>query len=134
MVMEIIDRTMKQYTNEAQTVKLLELGFEMPRAIKSSTLETSEPYTFSIVREHAYSIGEMLEIIPNSIIDNITGSTTMLQMTCFEGTWRVKYAGARDMVLMMGFELIDALYDMVRWLHENGYIGNESDSSKQAYQ
>jgi hypothetical protein len=69
---------MKLYTNESQTAKLIELGFEKPKSI--SGYYTKPPYEYDaktnskiVVYDdtqypiYAYSIGELLSILPSNI-------------------------------------------------------------------
>ena len=119
---------MKQYTTPEQTAKLIELGFEKPKSIKASFLDRSEPFTYSVVREHAYSIGELIEMLPEKVTDKHEHDA-ILQMTCFNGEWRVKYAGAYDVGLMIAHELIDALYYMLIDLLENDLIHLKSNGN-----
>lgn len=106
---------MKQYTNESQTANLIALGFEKPKG-----LADAEPSSGKWVRE-AYSIGELIGMLPEKITNEYEHQA-ILQMTCFEGVWRVKYSGGYDLGLMLGEELVDALYDMVVKLKEEGVI------------
>ena len=47
---------MKQYTNESQTAKMIELGFEKPKSIVGHDGYWGYDY--------AYSIGELIEMLP----------------------------------------------------------------------
>lgn len=106
---------MKQYTTNEQTAKLIELGVEMPKSISGyietlcSPIFTKQDFS-SKSPIYDYSIGELIGILPKKVT-NRAGRTAILQMTCYQGVWRVKYAGAPDMWLTMNEELIDALYD-----------------------
>ena len=111
---------MKQYTTPDQTAKLVELGFEKPKG-----LAEAEPSSGKWVRE-AYSIGELIEMLPEKVTDKHEHDA-ILQMTCFNGEWRVKYAGAYDVGLMIAHELIDALYYMLIDLLENDLIHLKSN-------
>lgn len=113
---------MKQYTNESQTTKLIELGFEKPKG-----LADAEPSSGVWVRP-AYSIGELIEMLPEKVTDKHEHDA-ILQMTCFNGEWRVKYAGAYDVGLMIAHELIDALYYMLIDLLENDLIHLKSNGN-----
>ena len=93
---------MKQFTTPKQTAKLIELGFEPSTRIPFEVGNDELGRTFSI--------GELIEMLPKKVT-NRAGRTAILQMTCYQGVWRVKYAGAPDMWLTMNEELIDALYD-----------------------
>lgn len=106
---------MKQYTTPGQTAKLIELGFEKPKG-----LADAEPSSGKWVRP-AYSVGELIEMLPEKITNEYEHQA-ILQMTCFEGVWRVKYSGGYDLGLMLGEELVDALYYMAVQLKEEGVI------------
>lgn len=65
--------TMKQYTNESQTAKLIELGFEKPkntqyiqrakaRNLHSPFIKFGEPEF-----EGSYSLGELIEMLPSYV-------------------------------------------------------------------
>jgi hypothetical protein len=66
---------MKQYTNESQTAKLIELGFEKPKSIsgycqRGPYENDAETNTKMVVYDdtqhpiYAYSIGELIEKLP----------------------------------------------------------------------
>lgn len=101
---------MKQYTTNEQTAKLIELGFEKPKSTREMVLKGVIDGVICFAPEKAYSIGELIGILPKKVT-NRAGRTAILQMTCYQGVWRAKYAGAPDMWLTMNEELIDALYD-----------------------
>ena len=108
---------MKQYTTTEQTAKLIELGFEKPRyysADKYTIIHTG----FDIIN---YSIGELIEILENAVQkDNFI---TDLDISCDEIAWIVRYIseGVGRFKTQMP-DLIDALYDMVVKLKEEGVI------------
>jgi hypothetical protein len=52
---------MKQYTNESQTAKLIELGFEKPRYATMFWRDNKE------VTEINYTLGELIEMLPSHI-------------------------------------------------------------------
>lgn len=72
------------------------------------------------------SIGDWVEMLPEKVTDKHEHDA-ILQMTCFNGEWRVKYAGAYDVGLMIAHELIDALYYMLIDLLENDLIHLKSN-------
>lgn len=109
---------MKQYTNELQTAKLIELGFEKPTMKNIPTLEGE-------INEEWYSIGELIEMLPKSLKNSYNPP---LVIECNE-KWRVYYGVQADYSLewLMWLEeerneLIDALYDMLIKLKEKGVI------------
>ncbi|MEE1070057.1 MAG: hypothetical protein U0K81_06255 [Paludibacteraceae bacterium] len=101
---------MKHYTTPEQTAKLIELGFEKPRG-----LADAEPSSGKWVRE-AYSIGELLEMLPETICTSHDDSCHYhLSMDTDACMWRVRYMDDFDVTLSATYddELINALYDMV---------------------
>lgn len=107
---------MKQYTNSEQAAKLIELGFEMPCSIASV-----EPIygMGGISVAKAYSIGELIEVLPESTSQRLRYVATKRawivdvdvpgkQGRCHRGVYKK--------------ELIDALYDMILRLKEEEVI------------
>lgn len=99
---------MKQYTNESQTAKLIELGLPRPRCLHDGVL--------------AYNIGELIEILPENVAkENEIPST--LNVSLMNGEWCVQYADFLGTDFeFCNTELIDALYDMIIVLKEKGVI------------
>ena len=110
---------MKQYTTTEQTAKLIELGFEKPCSIASV-----EPIygMGGISVAKAYSIGEMIEVLPKEITNE--GLTDSLSIyTDHNKMWTVEYSNVLGALLSTyRTELIDALYDMCVKLKEEGVI------------
>lgn len=113
---------MKMYTNSEQTAKLIELGFEKPP--KKGLLFQSNIgncRTDLMLAEENYSIGELLSFLPISF-ETDNNDTSWLEIEA-GGVWRVSYSS-------FGFidydcerkELIDALYDMIIMLKEEGVV------------
>ena len=106
---------MKQYTDESQTAKLIELGFDKPSSIASV-----EPIygMGGISVAKAYTIGELIEMLP-SFLDNH-------KQLCIEssgGKWWVAYINLWDKkYFVRKDDLIDALYEMILQLKEDGVI------------
>ena len=99
---------MKQYTTTEQTAKLIELGFTQPR--------TKIP--FEVGNEelgYAYSIGELISFLPDD-----GESDRRLEFDGFD--WIVDWDSFDKIRQTMQVELIDALYDMVVKLKEEGDI------------
>lgn len=95
---------MKQYLDQQQTAKLIELGFEKPRyysADKYTIIHTG----FDIIN---YSIGELIEMLGYDLYS--------IQYTGI--LWIVK----SEQVEVIKEELIDALYAMILQLKEGGVI------------
>lgn len=122
---------MKQYLTPDQTAKLVELGFEKPKNTISKQV-AKRKIGYGILEwedageEGSYSIGELIEMLPEKVTDKYEHDA-ILQMTCFNGVWRVKYAGAYDVGLMLADEMIDALYYMLINLLENDLIHLKSN-------
>lgn len=102
---------MKQYLDEQQTAKLIELGFEKPKSIEVYRDGHCVPF---VEQQWAYSIGELIEMLPEySSIYDLTNMHTM--KICW-------YVGHISTLNVSADELIDALYDMVVKLKEEGFI------------
>ena len=109
---------MKQYLSPEQTAKLIELGLPKPRyycADKYTIIHTG----FDIIN---YSIGELIEILPENVAkENEMPST--LNISLMNGEWCVQYADFLGADFeFCNTELIDALYDMIVKLKEEGVI------------
>lgn len=104
---------MKQYTTPEQTAKLIELGFKKPKG-----LADAEPSSGKWVRP-AYSIGELIEILPSHITHGDRGFISYLSIAPYVQGWKVAYT---HIYIMLDSELVDALYDMIVKLKEEGVI------------
>ena len=104
---------MKQYTTPEQTAKLIELGFEKPKTIVDKYYDfDAEAYK----EVNHYSIGELIEMLPSHIgwcELNIWHIWHLKRwVICFDPE---KYTSAAT-------ELIDAAYDLIVKLKEDGVI------------
>lgn len=121
---------MKQYLSPDQTAKLIELGLPKPRyycADKYTIIHTG----FDIIN---YSIGELIEMLPKTIEVDIwwgreKGKAGIwglrIDTNGVDYMWTITYErdhSANLGVVGAGEELIDALYDMVVQLKEEGVI------------
>lgn len=117
---------MKQYTTPEQTAKLIELGFEKPKSISGYYQRgpyeyDAETNTKMVVYDdtqypiYAYSIGELIELLPD---DGVTDRR--LEFDSF--LWIVDWDSFDKMHQTISVELVDALYDMVVKLKEEGVI------------
>ena len=98
------------YTNSEQTAKLIELGFEKPKSYHDIEWDGTEAYDYQL----DYSIGELIEMLPEySSIYDLTNMHTM--KICW-------YVGHISTSNVSADELIDALYDMILKLKEEGVI------------
>lgn len=115
---------MKQYTTPEQTVKLIELGFEKPkgwcvegissRLIMYKHKEDDEDFN--------YSIGELIEMLP-TVVESEDSEYATLQMYFDLFNWVIEYTGVeKTEYATSATELIDALYDMIIKLKEEGVI------------
>ena len=100
---------MKQYTTPEQTAKLIELGFE---EAQSEDIIIDERGVRPIL---AYSIGELIEMLPAKI----DGTYCNIDR-CGQRSWAISYD---PMIYCCNCaELVDALYEMVVKLKEEGVI------------
>ncbi|MBO7313580.1 MAG: hypothetical protein J6U48_05070 [Alistipes sp.] len=104
---------MKQYTNESQTAKLIELGFEKPKMAAPALKWVDGEPTF----EPQYTIGELIEMLP---MEDRAGERSMV----YDGLeWVVNWDNDDGKInQVVANELIDTLYDMVVKLKEEGVI------------
>ncbi len=114
---------MKQYTTPEQTVKLIELGYDRPKFEIETQLCNikGEPLRAATIVGD-YSIGELIEMLPKVTEDEDCEYVT-LQIYFDLFNWIVEYTGV-DVILYAtsSIELIDALYDMIVRLKEEGVI------------
>ena len=100
---------MKQYTNESQTTKLIELGFMAP----IGSWETSD---------NVYSIGEVIKMLP-TVVESEDSEYATLQMYFDLFNWIIEYTGVEEtQYATSAIELIDALYEMIVKLKEEEII------------
>lgn len=112
---------MKLYTDEIQTAKLIELGFEKPKSIYDYKLRSWKSTT-RLETICAYSIGELLSFLPENIAkENEMPST--LNISLLNGEWCVEYADFLGADFSFHrVELIDAIFDMLTKLKEKEVI------------
>lgn len=96
---------MKQYTNEIQTAKLIELGFEKPKLAAPALKWVDGEPTF----EPQYTIGELIEMLDG---------VSELEITRYGSGWEV----VDELRAFTGEELIDSLFDMIVKLKDEGVI------------
>ena len=103
---------MKQYTNESQTAKLIELGLPKPESIVGHDGYWGYDY--------AYSIGELLSFLPEEIKSEEDDFVASLQIT---SGWELYYTTYSDIFYYVNNnELIDGLFDLCVKLKEKGVI------------
>jgi hypothetical protein len=95
---------MKQYTNQEQTAKLIELGFENPKSI----VEHDGYWGY----DYAYSIGELIEVL--SCLPMAMDISSECVVTNNLGRGYVIYTQSK--------EPIDALFGQIVKLKEEGVI------------
>ena len=113
---------MKLYTSESQTAKLIELGFEKPKNERwvLDVANGSTPSIQNLVKRQDYSIGELIEMLPQVIEFGENDLLYPLRVRpTVGGGWAISYCNEYD---VRTNELIDALYDMVIKLKEEGVI------------
>ena len=103
---------MKQYTTPEQTAKLIELGFEKPKSIEAYRDGHCVPF---VEQRWDYSIGELISFLPNDGV-----SDKRLELDGIR--WFVSWDSFDKPRLTVGIELVDALYDMLVDIKEEGVI------------
>ena len=114
---------MKQYLDQQQTAKLIELGFEKPKGIEFLVREEDNSDNAKIVQRIAYSIGELLSFLPPKIWDDYAQIywELCIDWDIIGNVWRVVYFH-KALMRCYRNELIDALFDMILRLKEEGVI------------
>ena len=109
---------MRKHTTPEQTAKLIELGFERP--FRNEYLHIVEEYGYAVNKERNFTIGELIEMLPEYIEDK--GATIDIGFDMF--SWVIAYLNIPQeyVYCTSGLELIDALYEMVVKLKEKGVI------------
>ncbi len=109
---------MKQYTNESQTAKLIALGFEKPKTcLGVGTKEEAGDLELGYI--YAYSIGELIEMLEE--VASVVISYSYQKNGYYVRVIIPKREGG-GMYRISQIELIDALYDMILKLKEEGVI------------
>ena len=117
---------MKMFTNSEQTAKLIELGFEKPCSIASV-----EPIygMGGISVAKAYSVGELIEILPIYCWYRYDDREfrAQIQIKFYLSRWHIVYLKFEEdhcghLYDCGSDELIDALYNMIVRLKEEGVI------------
>lgn len=114
---------MKQFLDETQTAYLQARGIGTPKSVCKLTLDMD----MDTVPIFSYSIGDLLDLLPEKIYDEDEDATASLQITSewevFYTGWDVSYKGCTDIFYYkMDAELIEALYRMVIELKDKGLI------------
>lgn len=103
---------MKLYTNESQTAKLIELGFEKPKNERwvLDVINENSPSIQNIVKRQDYSIGELFSFLPKSI--KVNDLFFMLYIHSSSNYWIIEYADIAfgTQARLYKEELIDALF------------------------
>jgi hypothetical protein len=102
---------MKQYTTPEQTAKLIELGFDEPRLLYFGN---------NTIGNYAYTIGELIEMLPRVVEDEDSEYATI---SIYHDTisWVIDYQSPeRCFYAISNIELVDALYEMIVKLKEEG--------------
>ena len=113
---------MKQYTTPEQTAKLIELVFEKPKSIiYASAYQEEEGAAPDVEYEYAYSIGDLIEMLPKEINDGLQSRLGVY--IDHNKMWAVDYSNILgELCSTYHTELIDALYDMAVRLKEEGVV------------
>lgn len=107
---------MKQHTTVEQTFKLISLGCDKPKHFIEGPTFLDSGY--------AYTIGELIEMLPEMLAPYNNDDWEMpLSISTDSFMWTIEYDGG-DFVPYeaASIELIDALYDMIVKLKEEGVI------------
>lgn len=107
---------MKQYLNETQTAKLIELGFEKPKSMNG------EYNGLQFMPSPAYSIGELIEMLPPIIVWKRKNLASTIARTTFNSFVSYAELDGTPHIVENSAELIDALYDIIIRLKEEGVI------------
>lgn len=107
-----MDKKIKQYTTPEQTAKLIELGVEQPKSIEVYRDGHCVPF---VEQRWVYSIGELISFLPDDGV-----SDRRLEFDGFH--WIVDWDSFDKIHQTMQVELVDALYEMVVKLKEEGVI------------
>ena len=103
---------MKQYTTPGQTAKLIELGFAPKMRIKGVCTKYGP---VNIEHEAYFDVGKLIEMLPAKI----DGTYCNIDR-CGQRSWAISYD---PMIYCCSCaELVDALYEMVVKLKEEGVI------------
>lgn len=129
---------MKQYLDQQQTAKLIELGFAKPKSVTEISWQEDEkdnPIINANTIEYTrnYSIGELIDMLPMTITHEMwwggyKGKEGVWGLQISTGgteyMWEVSYVReyTAHLYLEGRGELIDALYDMIVKLKEEGII------------
>jgi hypothetical protein len=117
---------MRMYTSESQTAKLIELGFEKPKSIiYASAYQEEEGADPDVEYEYAYSIGELIEMLPEAICESKDDDYHyFLSIETDSLTWKVFYESEDEVTLCStsGVELVDALCSMLTILKRQGTL------------
>jgi hypothetical protein len=111
---------MKQYTNEIQTTKLIELGFAKPKSSVECELPKGDWRIGQVGIRKVYSIGELIEMLPRVVEDEDSEYATI---SIYHDTisWVIDYQSPeRCFYAISNIELVDALYEMIVKLKEEG--------------
>ena len=112
---------MRQYTTPEQTAKLIELGLKKPKSIEKMIPQPVVDGYVHLVPQKAYSTGELIEILPMAMDCEIGDLGLNIENNIYEtpNEWMVSYDSRH---LTNSIELIDALYNMIVELKEEGVI------------
>lgn len=109
---------MRQHTSTEQTNKLIELGMPSPKYILDAWAHETD-IDVEYEYECAYSIGELINILPK--IHPSYHDPYCIDIGFDTIKWIVGYTYNNGYVeVKSSYELIDALYDMVITLKEDG--------------
>lgn len=106
------DKVIKLFTDEIQTAKLIDLGFEKPKNSVECELLKGDWRIGQVGIRKAYSIGELIEML-DSVNETVH---------CRFGGVKANLVSTNSGYEKIGGELIDLLFDLCVKLKEEGVI------------
>ena len=106
---------MKQHTDTIQTMRLKDLGFPAPKSVSKLSLD----WDMDTVPTFNYSIGELIEMLEE--VASVVISYSYQKRGYYVRVIIPKRIGG-GMYRISQIELVDALYDMIIKLKEEGVI------------
>ena len=114
---------MKQYTTPNQTAKLIELGFDKPKGWNAKNISSRFVMAADVDGDNKfnYSIGELIEMLPRVIEGEYRNSLLAIESDNTKWWVMYLYMGKQEYASKSA-ELIDALFEMIIKLKEEGVI------------
>jgi hypothetical protein len=110
---------MKQYTTPEQIAKLIELVFAPTAIIKGVRVVNCR---IEVDHDCYFTIGKLIEMLPTSVKIKGYDCFLYIEPMHYDGGWDVGYMRYNVELNQRATELIDAIYDMIIKLKEEGVI------------